>query len=194
ELIRVEPIMGEGGCIRILDNRNFPACTTVACAMVEVEPGAMREIHWHTNNDEFQYYIQGQARMTVFMPGPKARTFNYRAGDVGYVPVRGFHYVQNTGKEKLIFLEFFNSSHFSDISLAQWMANTPKEVIQSVLNLPDTFIHNLKKERCPVVKYPGYAFPPASGTPQNIRYFKDFDFKKKDVKLGSSDVIGKNRQ
>ena len=35
--------------------------------------------------------------MTVFMPGPKARTFNYRAGDVGYVPVGGFHYVQNIG-------------------------------------------------------------------------------------------------
>lgn len=60
ELIHVEPIMGEGGSIRILDHRNFPACTTVACAMVEVEPGAMREIHWHTNNDEFQYYIQGK--------------------------------------------------------------------------------------------------------------------------------------
>ena len=72
------------------------------------------------------------------------------------------------------------------------MANTPKEVIQSVLNLPDAFIRSLKKERCPVVKYPGFEFPPASGTPQNIRYFKDFDFQKKDVKLGSSDVIGTN--
>lgn len=160
--------------------------------MVEVEPGAMREIHWHTNNDEFQYYIQGEARMTVFMPGPKARTFNYRAGDVGYVPVGGFHYVQNIGKEKLIFLEFFNSSHFSDMSLAQWMANTPKEVIQSILNLPEEFIQNLKKESCPVVKHPGFEFPPASGTPQNVRYFKDFDFKKKEVHLGSSDVMGTN--
>ena len=80
ELIHVEPIMGEGGCIRILDNHNFPTCNTVACAIVEVEPGAMREIHWHTNNDEFQYYIRDEARMTVFMPSPKARTFNYRAG------------------------------------------------------------------------------------------------------------------
>ncbi len=179
ELIHVEPILGEGGSIRILDSRNFPACKSVACALVEVEPGAMREIHWHTNNDEFQYYIRGEARMTVFMPGPKARTFNYRAGDVGYVPVGGFHYVQNTGKDKLVFLEFFKSDHFSDMSLAQWMANTPAEVIRTVLNLPEEFIQNLKQERCPVVKYPGYEFPYAEGTPQNIRYFKNFDFKKK---------------
>lgn len=74
---------------------------------MEVEHGGMRETHWHANEDEFQYYISGEARMTVFMLGPKARTFNYRAGDVGYVPVGGFHYMQNTGKEKLVFLEWF---------------------------------------------------------------------------------------
>lgn len=192
ELCNVPPIIGDGGTVRILDKRNFPACDTVACALVEVEPGAMREIHWHTNNDEFQYYIKGQARMTVFMPGPKARTFNYQAGDVGYVPVGGFHYVQNTGTETLLFLEFFNSSHFSDVSLSQWMTNTPKEVIQSILNLPDDFINNLRKESCPVVKYHGYEFPSASGTPQNVKYFHNFDYHKKDVNLGSSDVKGEN--
>lgn len=43
--------------------------------------------------------------------------------------VGGFHYIQNTGDETLIYLKVFNSSYYSDISLAQWMANTPKEVI-----------------------------------------------------------------
>ncbi|MBE5963122.1 MAG: cupin domain-containing protein [Lachnospiraceae bacterium] len=179
ELINVKPIECEGGSIRILDHENFPACTTIAAALVEIEPGAMREIHWHSNNDELQYYIQGEARMTVFQPGPKARTFNYRAGDVGYVPVGNFHYVQNTGKEKLIFLEIFNSKHFADISLAQWIAMTPREVVKSVLNLSDEFLDHVKKESCPIVKYPGFEFPPANNTPQNVRYFKDFDYKVK---------------
>ena len=84
--------------------------------------------------------------MTVFQPGPKARTFNYRAGDVGYVPVGNFHYVQNIGKEKLVFLEIFKSNHFSDISLSQWIAMTPNEVVKSVLNLSDEFLNNVKKE------------------------------------------------
>lgn len=187
ELINVEPIVSSGGTIRILDNQNFPACDTVSVAMVEVEPGAIREIHWHTNQDEFQYYIQGEARMTVFMPGPKARTFNFRAGDVGYIPVGGFHYVQNIGTEKLIYLEFFNSSHYADISLTQWVALTPKEVVKSCLNLSDEFLDQLSKERAAVVKHSGYEFPPAKNTPQNIRYFKDFDFKKSSTKPGSSD-------
>ena len=179
ELINVKPIKCDGGTIRILDHENFPACKTIAAALVEIEPGAMREIHWHSNNDELQYYIQGEARMTVFQPGPKARTFNYRAGDVGYVPVGNFHYVQNIGKEKLVFLEIFKSNHFSDISLSQWIAMTPNEVVKSVLNLSDEFLNNVKKESCGIVKFPGYEFPPAKGTPQNVRYFKNFDYKYK---------------
>lgn len=177
ELINVEPIVSEGGSIRILDNHNFPACKTTAVALVEIEPGGMREIHWHTNADELQYYIQGQARMTVFKPGPKARTFNYRAGDVGYVPVGDFHYIQNTGTEKVIFLEIFKSDHYSDISLAQWIAMTPKEVVKTILNLSDEFLNSVKKESCPVVKYPGFEFPKANSTPQNVRYFDNFDYK-----------------
>lgn len=172
ELINLTPVQSPGGCVRILDSQNFPACKTVAAALVEVEPGGMREIHWHTNEDEFQYYISGEARMTVFMPGPKARTFNYRAGDVGYVPVGAFHYVQNIGKEKLVFLEFFRSDHFSDVSLAQWLAMTPNEVVKSCLNLPDDFINSINKTSTPVVKYPGYEFPKAQGTPQNISRIK----------------------
>ena len=176
ELIHVKPMISEGGSIKILDEKNFPACKTVAAALVEVEPGGMREIHWHSNNDEVQYYIQGEARMTVFKPGPKARTFNYRAGDLGYVPVGNFHYVQNIGSEKLIFLEVFHSNHFADLSLSQWIAMTPNEVVKSVLNLSDSFLQKVKKESCPVVKYTGFEFPSANSTPQNVRYFKDFDY------------------
>src|SRR5574344_1205471 len=180
ELINVEPIKCEGGSIRILDHNNFPACTTTSVALVEIEPGAMREIHWHSNADELQYYIKGKARMTVFEPGPKARTFNYQAGDVGYVPVGNFHYVQNIGEEKLIFLEIFKSDHFNDLSLAQWIAMTPNEVVKSALNLSDELLNNITKQSNSIVKYEGYEFPPANGTPQNVKYFKNFDYKIKE--------------
>ena len=43
----------------------------------------------------------------------------------------------------------------------------------------DEFLDNVKKESNPVVKYEGFEFPPAQNTPQNVRYFKDFDYKAK---------------
>ena len=94
-----------------------------------------------------------------------------QCGGVGHVPTGGFHYVQNIGQDKLFFLEFFRNDHFSDLSLAQWVALTPREIAKSCLNLPDAFFNHVRKESCSVVRYPGCAFPPANYTPQNVRYF-----------------------
>jgi oxalate decarboxylase/phosphoglucose isomerase-like protein (cupin superfamily) len=103
-----------------VDSTNFHAASTIAAALVELDPGAMRELHWRPTNDEWQYYISGQAKMTVFASSGKARTFDYQAGDVGYVPFAMGHYILNTGTEPVRFLEMFRSDHFADISLNQW--------------------------------------------------------------------------
>jgi oxalate decarboxylase len=91
--------------------------------------------------------------MTVFASSGVARTFNYRAGDVGYVPFAMGHYIQNTGDQSLWFLEIFKSDRFADVSLNQWMALTPKELIQDHLHVGPELMNALRKEKWPVVKY-----------------------------------------
>jgi oxalate decarboxylase len=151
-MLEQEPIEVAGGRVRITDSSNFPASTTIAAALVEVEPGGLRELHWHPNADEWQYYISGQARMTVFASTGKARTFDYQAGDVGYVPFAMGHYVENTGEEPLRFLEMFRSDRFADISLSQWLALTPPELVQAHVNLDARTIAALPKERPVIVR------------------------------------------
>jgi oxalate decarboxylase len=150
-LLAQEPIAAPGGTARIADSSNFPAASTIAAAYVEVEPGAMRELHWHPNTDEWQYYISGQARMTVFASSGKARTFDYQAGDVGYIPFAMGHYVENTGNEPLRFLELFRSDRFADVSLQQWMALTPPELVAAHLNIDRATVEALAKEKQIVV-------------------------------------------
>jgi oxalate decarboxylase len=129
-----EPVEVPGGRVRIVDSSNFPAANTIAAALVELDQGAMRELHWHPTNDEWQYYISGQGKMTVFAATGKARTFDYRAGDVGYVPFAMGHYILNTGEQPLRFLEMFRSPRYADVSLNQWLALTPPELVQAHLN------------------------------------------------------------
>ncbi len=133
-MLAQQPIEASGRRARITDSTNFPAATTIAAARVEIEPGAMRELHWHPNADEWQYYIAGRGRMTVFASGGKARTFDYQVGDVGYCRGDGT-LLENTGNETLIFLEMFRSNRFADVSLAQWLALTPPELVQAHLNV-----------------------------------------------------------
>lgn len=154
ELLKQPPLVTPGGSVRIVDSRNFPVSKTIAAALVEVEPGAMREMHWHPNNDEWQYYLTGQARMTVFTGNGVARTFDYWAGDVGYVPFATGHYIQNTGNESVWFLEMFKSDRFEDVSLNQWLALTPTELVQHNIHVDSKFTNKLRKEKWPVVKYP----------------------------------------
>lgn len=132
-----EPTMARGGQVRIADSRNFTVSTRIAGALVEIAPGAMREMHWHSTTDEWQYYLSGQGRMTVFASGGKARTFDYRAGDVGYVPFAMGHYIENTGEDTLTFLEMFRADRFADVSLSQWMGALPTELVKAHLNLDD---------------------------------------------------------
>ena len=95
------PIRTKSGTVRITDTKVFPVSKTIAAALVEVEPGGLREMHWHPNTDEWQYYIDGEARMGVFAASGQARTFDFRANDVGYVPFAMGHYIENTGKTTL---------------------------------------------------------------------------------------------
>jgi oxalate decarboxylase len=142
-----EPTKTPGGQVRITDSRNFTVSERIAGALVEIQPGAMRELHWHPNADEWQYYLSGQGRMTVFASGGKARTFDYQAGDVGVVPFAMGHYIENTGDETFTFLEMFRSDHYADVSLAQWMGVLPPELVKAHLNLDDATIAGLPRTK-----------------------------------------------
>jgi oxalate decarboxylase len=125
----------KGGEVRIVDSSRFKASINVAMAMVTVRPRGLRELHWHPNADEWQYYITGKGRMTVVSTGNRARTMDFQAGDVGYVEKTLLHYIENTGDTDLIFLEMFKSSFYQDISFSQWLAHTPPELVMAHLNI-----------------------------------------------------------
>jgi oxalate decarboxylase len=148
-----EPIQCAGGQVRIVDSRNFPAAKTIAAAEVEVAPGGMREMHWHPNADEWQYVLAGEGRMTVFAATGVARTFDFRAGDVGYVPFAMGHYFVNTGDTPARYLELFRSDRFADVSLNQWLALTPPELVRAHLNLSDRVMAALQKQK-PIIVGP----------------------------------------
>lgn len=91
--------------------------------------------------------------MSVFAAEGKARTFEYCAGDVGYVPFAMGHYIENTGKRPLRFLEMFRSDHFADISLSQWMASTPSALVRDHLSIDGAVLDNLSPHKPRIVRW-----------------------------------------
>ncbi|GAW24903.1 hypothetical protein ANO14919_144980 [Xylariales sp. No.14919] len=124
-----EPKLTSGGEVRITDSKNFPISKTVAAAHVTIQPGAIREMHWHPNADEWNFFIRGRGRVTIFAAEGTARTFDYVPGDVGIVPRNMGHFVENIGDEPIEMLEVFKADEFRDFSLFQWMGETPKKLV-----------------------------------------------------------------
>ena len=89
--------------------------------------------------------------MGVFAGNGEARTFNFMAGDVGYVPFAMGHYIENTGSTPLRFLEMFKSDRYADFSLNQWMALTPRQLLESHLHLDKQVMDVLQTKKSPVV-------------------------------------------
>jgi oxalate decarboxylase len=125
-----------GGAARVIDSTNFPVSRNVATGIITIKPGGIRELHWHPNGSEWQYWIQGKGRMTITYTEAKARTMDFNAGDVGFVPNMAAHYIENTGTEDLIFLEMFKTSQYQSVSVNEWIARMPDKMAQAHLKLP----------------------------------------------------------
>ena len=139
------------GETRVVDSHNFPASKNIAAALVTVKPGGLRELHWHPNASEWQYYIAGTGRMTVFTPVGSARTVDVNANDVGYVPSMAGHYVENTGDTDLVFLAVFKAHEYLDVSLNNWIRHLPPEMVTSHLGLDASAIRSIPAEKTGVI-------------------------------------------
>jgi oxalate decarboxylase len=128
------------GSVRIADSGIFKVSNTIAAALETIRPGALREMHWHPNADEWQYWIKGQGRMTVFNTGPRAQTMDFHAGDVGVVKRNYGHYIQNTGDTDIEMLAVFRAPAYEEVSLSNWLAHTPPELVAQHLNIDPAVI------------------------------------------------------
>jgi oxalate decarboxylase len=141
----------KGGEVRIIDSNSFKVSTTIAAAIVTVHPGGIRELHWHQNADEWQYFISGKGRMTVFATGGRARTMDFQAGDVGYIQKTLPHYIQNTGNTDLKFLEMFKASMYQDLALSEWLTHLPPDLVTAHLGIDKATLDALPKDEVVVM-------------------------------------------
>lgn len=142
--------VSKGGEVKIIDRNNFPA-TNIAAAIVTLKSGGLRELHWHPNEDEWQHYVSGKGRMTVFAASAHARTMDFEEGDVGYIDKSMPHYIENTGDADLVFIEVFPTPYYEDISLAEWMAHTPSRLVDQHLGVGEGMLGKIPKKEMVIV-------------------------------------------
>src|SRR5262249_23590046 len=139
-LLAREPLLFDGGTLRRISPNEFPISTTITGALMTLHPGALRELHGHPNADEWQYFIAGRARMTVFGSKGRARTAEFGPGDVGFVPQGYGHYIENVGTEECRILVMFNSGDYQEISFSAWLAANPSPLVPTNLGVSESLV------------------------------------------------------
>lgn len=129
-LLDQTPVKFEGGMERVASSREFPIQTTLTAARLDLEPGALRELHWHPHADEWQYYIRGRARVGIFGSHGRARTEEFGPGQIAFIPQGYGHYVESAGPDPVEVLILFNSGVYQEISLAGWLGGNPAQLLE----------------------------------------------------------------
>ncbi len=135
----------EGGTERLVSQQQFPISSTITGVLLTLKPGGLRELHWHPNADEWQYYIKGRSEIGVFGANGKFRQDEFAPGDVAFVN-RGFgHYIKQIGNEETQILVAFNSPNYQEISISAWLASNPARLLADNFELDLTVVEKLPR-------------------------------------------------
>jgi len=128
-LLAHKPVKFPGGEERIVSSAEFPIQTTVTGVIMDLKPGALREMHWHPNADEWQYYISGRARVGIFGAHGRTLVEEFRPGNVAFIKQGFGHYIEQIGDEPTQILIVLNSGHYQQISISSWLGGNPPSMI-----------------------------------------------------------------
>ncbi len=135
-----------GGRERVVTVKEFPINNTLTSVLQEINPGGIRELHWHPNADEWQYYLSGRSRVTIFGAHGRARTEEFGPGQVGFIQQGFGHYVEQLGSEPTKLAILFNSPVFEEITISRWLSANPAALIADNLGISNAEVARLPKK------------------------------------------------
>jgi oxalate decarboxylase len=102
----------------------------LSMSYMTLEPGALRDMHWHPHGTELVYIVDGELEWGLQAPGKSgdSSVFTAGRGDAVAVPEGWLHYAANTGKQTAKLLVLWGSALPQTIDLTGSLAALPLEL------------------------------------------------------------------
>ena len=139
------PRVFSGGREFIVSAKEFPIQTTLTAGRLDLQPGALQELHWHPHADEWLFLVHGRARIGVFGSHGRTRIDEFGPNDVGFIQQGYGHYIEQIGNEPTEIIVLWNSPVFEVISLASWLGGNPVSLLETNFGIPKSLIDQLPK-------------------------------------------------
>lgn len=135
----------DGGKFRLATVDEFPASKTMSGGLMVLKPGAMRNLHWNVNANEWHYYLKGRGQVALFGSGGRGKVAEFKPGDVAYIPMGFGHAIKNIGDEDLEIVQTWDNGKFEEIDLNKWVQSSPNYLLaNNFAGVPAGTINKLK--------------------------------------------------
>jgi len=120
----------EFGTAKDIDATIIPGLDRVSMSFMTLEPGAMRDAHWHPHGTELIYIESGELEWGIQAPGKAGQSsvFTAKAGEAVALPEGWLHYAANTGTQKARLIVLWESTAPKSIELAGVLSVLPTEL------------------------------------------------------------------
>lgn len=140
----------DGGAFRQADEEIFPILTgqEASVVMLTLEPGGIREPHWHPSAWEINFLTKGVAAWVVIDGNGNHEAFDQHVGDVVFAPQGSFHYFENQGPDdmKIVIIQNTSAPEAKDnIGIGETLSMLPSRVLSAVFGVPAETFNSFKK-------------------------------------------------
>src|SRR2546427_4213615 len=136
-----------GGWSREVTARELPISTTLAGVNMRLNPGGVRELHWH-KEAEWAYMLSGRARITGIDPNGYNFIDDVGVGDLWNFPAGYPHSIQGL-EEGCEFLLVFDNGNFSEnetFLITDLFKHTPRDVLAKNFGVPQAAFANIPSD------------------------------------------------
>jgi oxalate decarboxylase len=178
-LTNKKPERYPGGTLREMAAADFPAIPNMASALMELEPGGMRGLHWHKTAAEMGYVLGGRGVLTVIDAQNNSEVGLIKEGDLYYVPVGFAHSLVCLGGQPCKLMLVYddgitvesNANHATD-----WIKSERAEILTTILGIPGQPLRQsaagvpLISKGKRLLEVPQHTHGPATRAPSSFRF------------------------
>jgi oxalate decarboxylase len=140
----------DGGSFQQASEVNFPILKgqEASVLLLTLQPGGIREPHWHPSAWEINIVIKGVAAWVVIDGNGNHESFDQHVNDIVFAPQGSFHYFENRGPDDMTIVIIQNTSAPEDkdnIGIGESLSRLPPRVLSAVFGVPAETFNSFKK-------------------------------------------------
>jgi len=144
------PTTLDGGSYQQANEDNFPILKgqEASILLLTLQPGGIREPHWHPSAWELNIVTSGVAAWVVIDGNGNHESFDQRVGEIVFAPQGSFHYFENRGPADMNITIIQNTSapeNKDNIGIGESVSRLPPRVLSAVFGVPAETFSSFKK-------------------------------------------------